>query len=49
METGKFVGLYLNCPDGTAQIVGIDDSLANADEAGLEVMLPMLCREYCMW
>jgi hypothetical protein len=29
--------------------VGIDDSLANADEAGLEVMLPMLCREYCMW
>lgn len=49
METGKFVGLNLNCPDGTAQIVGIDDSLANADEAGLEVMLPMLCREYCMW
>lgn len=46
-ETGEFLGLSLNCPDGTAQIVGMDDSLSNADEAGLEVMLPMLCREYC--
>ena len=47
--TGKFVGLNLNCPDGTAQIVGMDDSLANADEDVLEDRLPMLCREYCIW
>jgi membrane associated rhomboid family serine protease len=47
--TGKFVGLNLNCPDGSAQIVGMDDSLANADEAGLENMLPILCRKYCIW
>jgi hypothetical protein len=47
--TGKIVGLNLNCSDGTAQSVGMDDSLANADEVGLEAMLPMLCREYCIW
>ena len=44
---GKFVGdLNLNCPSGMNMNVSLDESWPQ-QEAGLEEMLPTLCREYC--
>lgn len=46
--TGKFVELNINCPSGTIETVNVTESGPH-DEAGLEAILPMLCREHCLW
>lgn len=47
-ETGKFIDLTIKCPDGSTETVDMNESWPQ-DETGLEGILPMLCREHCLW
>jgi hypothetical protein len=47
-STGKFIQLSISCPNGSTETVGVDD-LWPQDELGLQEILPMLCREHCIW
>ncbi|KAL7539238.1 LOW QUALITY PROTEIN: hypothetical protein ACHAXR_009109 [Thalassiosira sp. AJA248-18] len=46
--TGKFIELNIKCPSGSTETIDVDESWPQS-ETGLEGMLPMLCREHCLW
>ncbi|KAL7548352.1 hypothetical protein ACHAWF_011640 [Thalassiosira exigua] len=45
--TGEFISLNVRCPGGTTETVDVDESWPQ-DEIGLEGMLPVLCRDFCL-
>ena len=48
MENGIFTSLNVTCPNGMHEVLKVDESWPQ-EELGLEGMLPMLCREHCLW
>lgn len=48
MENGIFSSLNVTCPNGKHEVLMVAESWPQ-DELGLEGMLPMLCREHCLW
>lgn len=48
MENGVFSSLNITCPNGMNEVLKVEESWPQ-DEFGLEGMLPMLCREHCLW
>eukprot|EP00985_Skeletonema_marinoi_P010439 scaffold4904_cov77-Skeletonema_marinoi.AAC.5 len=48
MENGVFASLNVTCPNGMHEVLKVEESWPQ-DELGLEGMLPMLCREHCLW
>jgi hypothetical protein len=48
LENGIFASLNVTCPNGMHEVLQVDESWPQ-DELGLEGMLPMLCREHCLW
>lgn len=48
LENGIFASLNVTCPNGKHEVLQVDESWPQ-DELGLEGMLPMLCREHCLW
>ena len=48
MEDGVFSSLNITCPNGMHELLQVEDSWPQ-DEIGLEGLLPMLCREHCLW
>ncbi len=48
MENGVFSSLNITCPNGMNEVLEVEESWPQ-DEFGLEGMLPMLCREHCLW
>eukprot|EP00986_Skeletonema_menzelii_P011011 scaffold5539_cov81-Skeletonema_menzelii.AAC.3 len=48
MENGIFSSLNVTCPNGMHEVLKVEESWPQ-DELGLEGLLPMLCREHCLW
>ena len=48
MENGIFSSLNVTCPNGVHEVLEVEESWPQ-DELGLEGLLPMLCREHCLW
>ena len=48
MENGIFSSLNVTCPNGVHEVLKVEESWPQ-DELGLEGLLPMLCREHCLW